>query len=79
MCNTQKEKNRKLRNREKELSEQIDALMEVLASNRSKENITKLYNLRTELNKIAEYRTNGAIIRSRIRWHEKGEKNTNTF
>ena len=74
-----KRKNRKLRNREKELSEQIDALMKVLATNRSKENITKLYNLRTEFNKIAEHRTNGAIIRSRIRWHEKGEKNTKYF
>ena len=41
---------------------------------RSKEDITKLYRLRSELNKIIEYRTKGAIIRSRTRWHEKGEK-----
>ena len=69
-----KRKNRKRRNREKELSDQIDALMKALVISRSKENITKLYNLRTELNKIAEYRAKGAIVRSRMRWHEQGEK-----
>ena len=43
------------------------------------ENITKLYRLRSELNKIAEYRTKGAIIRSRTRWREQGEKSTKYF
>jgi len=32
-----------------------------------------------ENNAIAEYRTKGAIIRSRIRWYENGEKNTKYF
>ena len=58
---------RERRNIEKDLSDQIDALMKVLATSRSKENITKLYRLRSELNKIIEYRTKGAIIRSRTR------------
>ena len=53
--------------------------MKALATNRSKENITKLYRLRSELNKIVEYRTKGAIIRSRTRWHGQGEKNTKYF
>ena len=53
--------------------------MKTLSTNRSMENITKLYRLRSELNKIAEYRTKGAIIRSRTRWHEQGEKNTQYF
>ena len=74
-----KRKNRERRNIEKGLSEQIDALMKALATNRSKENITKLYTLRSELNKIVEYRTKGAIIRSRTRWHEQGKKNTKYF
>ena len=74
-----KRKNRERRNIEKDLSEQIDALMKALATNRSKENITKLCRLRSELNKIVEYRTKGAIIRSRTRWHEQGEKNTKYF
>ena len=45
----------------------------------SKENITQLYHLRAELNKITEYRTKGAIVRSRIRWHEEGEKNRTKY
>ncbi|KAL9960119.1 hypothetical protein ACROYT_G033528 [Oculina patagonica] len=53
--------------------------MNVLKTNRSKENITELYRLRAELNKITEYRTKGAIVRSRIRWHEEGERNTKYF
>ena len=53
--------------------------MKALVTNRSRENITKLYRLRSEQNKIAEYRTKGAIIRSRTRWHEQGEKNTKYF
>ena len=53
--------------------------MNVLKTNRAKENITQLYHLRAELNKITEYKTKGAIVRSRIRWHEEGEKNTKYF
>ena len=69
-----KRKNRERRNIEKELSGRMERLMKILETNRSKENIIELYRLRSELNKIAEYRTNGAIIRSRTRWHEHGEK-----
>ena len=54
--------------------QQIDQLMNQLKNDRTKENISKLYRLREEYNAIAEYRTKGAIIRSRIRWHENGEK-----
>ena len=48
--------------------------MNQLKTDRTKENISKLYPLRAEYNTIAEYRTKGAIIRGRIRWHENGEK-----
>ena len=74
-----KRKNRERRDVEKELSNQIDSLLKTLATNRTKENITKLYRLRSELDKLAAYRTKGAIIRSRTRWHEQGEKNTKYF
>ena len=74
-----KRKNRERRNIEKDLPDQIDTLRKALATNRSKENITKLYRLRSELNKIIECRTKGAIIRSRTRWHEQGEKSTKYF
>ena len=40
---------------------------------------TKLDNLNCELEKIIEYRTKGAIMRSRIQWHNEGEKNTKYF
>ena len=63
----------------KKLSKQLDSLMKTLVTNRTKENITKLYRLRSELDKIAAYRTKGAIIRSRTRWHKQGEKNTKYF
>ena len=53
--------------------------MNQLKTDRSKENISQLYRLRAEVNKIAEYRTKGAIIRSTTRWHESGEKNTKYF
>ena len=53
--------------------------MNQLKTDRTKENISKLYRLRAEYNTIAEYRTKGAIIRSRTRWHENGEKNNTYF
>ena len=74
-----KRKNRERRNTETHLQQQIDHLMNQLKTDRTKENISKLYRFRAEYNAIAEYRTNGAIIRSRIRWHESGEKNTKCF
>ena len=51
-----KRKNRERRNTEKKLQAQIDHLMNLLKTERSKESILKLYRLRTELNAIAEYR-----------------------
>ena len=48
--------------------------MNLVKTDRTKENISKLYRLRAEYNAIAEYGTKGATIKSRIRWHENGEK-----
>ena len=74
-----KRKNRIKRNKERDLRKEIDDLMTLLLSNSSKENISKLYQLRAQLNQIAEDKTEGAMIRSRIRWPEQGEKNTKYF
>ena len=73
-----KRKNRERRNTKKHLQQQIDQLMNQLKTDRTKENISKLYLLREEYNydAIAEYRTKGAKIRSRIRCHENGKKKT---
>jgi len=54
------------RNTEKHLIQQIDHLMNLVKTDRTKENIPKLYLLRAEYNAIAENRTKSAIIRSRI-------------
>ena len=40
---------------------------------------TRLEALKFELEKILEYRTKGAILRSRSRWYNEGEKNTKYF
>ena len=40
---------------------------------------SKLDNLRNEMEEINEYRTKGAMLRSRTRWHNEGEKNTILF
>ena len=73
-----KRMNKKRQNREKDLQKHFDRLMNELKNNRSKQNISQLYCLQSELNKIIEYKTKGAIIRSRTCWHE-GEKNTKYF
>ena len=40
---------------------------------------SKLDNLRSEMEVIIEYRTRDAMLRSRTRWHNEGEKNTKYF
>ena len=74
-----KRKNRDKRSEERDLQKQIDTLMIALQTNRTKDNITKLHTLRARLNQIAEYRTMEAMVRSRVRWHEEGERNTKYF
>ena len=36
---------------------------------------TSLDNLKNEMEKIIEYHTKGAVLRSRTRWYNEGEKN----
>ena len=74
-----KRKNRECQNTEKHLKQEIDQLINKLKTDRTKDKISKLYRLRAEYNAIAEYRTKGAIVRRRIRWHENGERNTKYF
>ena len=39
----------------------------------------KLDETTRKLEKIIEYKTKGAILRSKCRWHNEGEKNTKYF
>ena len=41
--------------------------------------ICDIHNTRLRLQKIMQYKTKGAILRSKVRWHESGERNTRYF
>ena len=41
--------------------------------------ICEIHNTRLRLQKIMQYKTKGAILRSKVRWHESGERNTRYF
>ena len=50
-----------------------------LNDNLSLANVDKYYFLKEELEKIEEIETKGAILRSKVRWSEAGEKNSKYF
>ena len=41
--------------------------------------LNELEDKRIQLEKIVEYKTKGAILRAKCRWHNEGEKNTKYF
>ena len=41
--------------------------------------ICEIHNTRLRLQKIMQYKTKGAILRSKVRWHESSERNTRYF
>ena len=48
--------------------------------NKKKRNILlELQHARSHLKKIMLIKTKGAILRSKVRWHEEGERNTKYF
>lgn len=78
-------KNYKTKSREDILYKEISGLENELDENTALSDAqksllqSKLYNLRSEKDEIIEYRTKGAMLRSRTRWHNEGEKNTKYF
>ena len=74
-----KNKSKCSRRHEQYLNEQIKRLEETIPFDESEENISKLENFKTELDDLYNKRTNGAILRSKARWHEEGEKSTKYF
>ena len=50
-----------------------------IQSGMSKYNVDKYVFIKEELERIEEMETNGAILRSKVRWAEAGEKNTKYF
>ena len=63
------------------LEEQISVLEKELenADASNEEKFDKLQKAKRELEEIIQYKTQGAIIRSRARWHNEGEKNSKYF
>ena len=61
--------------------EQISVLEKELenADASNEEKFDKLQKAKRELEEIIQYKTQGAIIRSRARWHNEGEKNSKYF
>ena len=75
-----KNKASKQRSREKDLQKQIN---EMLANAQNSRNnhcfLLELHKLKAELNRIMEHNIKGTILRSKVRWYEKGEKNSRYF
>ena len=57
------------------LEEQIDKTKDTQSSHLEEQ----LYEQKNKLEKIIEFRTKGAILRSKARWYNEGEKNTKYF
>ena len=65
---------KKIADLEKKIDEKIFCAVEQMSQLQ-----TKLDDYRNEIERIIEYRTKGAILRSKTRWHNEGEKNTKYF
>ena len=79
-----KAKKTKIFQEEVELEKSINILQEKLDGNFHSEIdkttvITELERKKQKLEKIIEYKTKGAILRSQCRWYNEGEKNTKYF
>ena len=70
----------KMRSTETLLQNQInDLYKKAEAEPNNKQIICEIQNTRLRLQKIMQYKTKGAILRSKVRWHESGERNTRYF
>ena len=79
-----KDRRTKTSRREEEIEKAINVLEEFIESSNKgdrekKEASRDLEEKKAELEKIIEYRTKGAILRAKCRWHNEGEKNTKYF
>lgn len=75
-----KRKARMLRDKEISLQKKVNMLLEQAEKNPHDKNIKlELQVEKSRLKKFMTHRTNGAILRSKVRWHEDGERNTKCF
>ena len=72
-----KRKAKKIRDEEKLLHKKVNDLQTRAENNPHNRNILlDLQRARSQLKKIMLTKTKGAILRSKVRWHEEGERNT---
>ena len=74
-----KEKSKERKAAIHELEENLITVDRLCSLDPSPENVEKLGQIRAQLDKCYDYITQGAIVRSRAQWVEKGEKNTKFF
>ena len=75
-----KRKAKKHRDEEKSLHQKVNDLQARAENNPHNRNILlELQRARSQLKKIMLTKTKGAILRSKVRWHEEGERNTKYF
>ena len=71
---------KKYRDEEKLLHKKVNDLQSRAENNPHDRNILlELQRARSHLKKIMLIKTQGAILRSKVRWHEEGERNTKYF
>ena len=78
------DKKTKLNRKEEAIERRINVLQNLIESNHIGEQekqdaFIEQEEKKTELERIIEYRTKGAILRARCRWHNEGEKIRNCF
>ena len=75
-----KRKAKKKRNEEKKLEEQLNELLGQSAQCKTNPHLrTKIQSIQMRLKRITDQKVKGAILRSKARWVEYGEKNTRYF
>ena len=74
-----KEKAHSRKAKVKDLEEKLHNCTKNCENDPSKENIEELECLQAQYDDLYDYITQGAIIRSRANWYEKGKKNNKCF
>ena len=74
-----KQKAKERRDKLLELEKEVKRWQEICDETPTSENLTGLEETRIRYESAYDYVTQGAIIRSRVRWFEKGEKNNSHF
>ena len=67
------------KNEEAVLQQQFSSLHKLMCANPGQETVAKFYKVKLKLEQISMHKTEGAMIRSKARWCEQGERSTRYF